>query len=346
MNRWRHARREKGFSLIELMVTIIIGMLIVLAVLNLFLASTRTHKTTENLSRIQENARIAFELMAFDLRQAGGTPCGRLTKVANVINMSTAMPWFTTGVRGYDSSQSIAGTSADNRAGGTDALTYGLASSTGVAVENHEAGNAARFQLNTTAHGLIDGDVVMVCDNNLAAILQITTANDSTDTVTHNTGNTVSPGNCEKELVPDTTCANPTAIRGKGSPDECGVIEPDSYYEFCKNSVLVRYESALWFIGCNGRSACSTLGGRSLYKAQFPDAAQEVVPDVQDMQIQYMVAGGAEYVDASSIINWDAITAIRISLTLVGPDTGATTSSVKTQRLTRTVSHVVNLRNQ
>lgn len=346
MNRLRHARREAGFSLIELMVTIIIGMLIVLAVLNLFLASTRTHKTTENLSRIQENARIAFELMAFDLRQAGGTPCGRLTKVANVINNSTAMPWFTTGVRGYESSQSIGGTSASNRSDGTDALTYGLVSSTGVAVESHKAGNSAQFKLNTTNHGLVDGDVVMVCDNNLAAILQITTANASTETVTHNTGNTVSPGNCENELVPDTTCANPTSIRGKGSPDECGVIEPDSYYEFCKNSVLVKYESALWFVGCNGRTTCSALGGRSLYKVQFPDAAQEVVPDVQDMQLQYIVAGVDNYVDASSITNWNSVTAIRISLTLVGPDTGATTSGEQTQRLTRTVSHVVNLRNQ
>lgn len=346
MNRWRHARREAGFSLIELMVTIIIGMLIVLAVLNLFLASTRTHKTTENLSRIQENARIAFELMAFDLRQAGGTPCGRLTKVANVINTSTAMPWFTTGVRGYESNQSIGGTSAGNRSDGTDALTYGLASSTGVAVENHEAGNSAQFKLNTTAHGLVDGDIAMICDNNLAAILQITNVNDSTRTVVHNTGNSVNPGNCVKKLVPDTTCADTAVTSSASAPDTCGVIESGSYYEFCKNSVLVKYESALWFVGCNGRTTCSALGGRSLYKVQFPNAAQEVVPDVQDMQLQYMVAGVDNYVDASSITNWDSVTAIRISLTLVGPDTGATTSGEQTQRLTRTVSHVVNLRNQ
>ena len=346
MSQCKEIKSQSGFSLIELMVAIVIGMLIILAVLNLFLVSARTHKTTENLSRIQENARIAFELMAFDLRQAAGTPCGVLTKTTNVINPSASMPWFTTGLRGYEGGQSTGGTAASNRVEGTDALIYGLPSNTGVVVTKHTAGGSAQFKVNTNDHDLSDGDVAMVCDNNLAVVFQVTNVNDSNNTVVHNTGNSHSPGNCSVKYVAGASCADSALISGVVAPTACGLLEDGSYYEFCKNSTLVKYMSTLWYVGCNGRAACDALGGRSLYQVQFPNAAQEVVPDVQDMQIQYLARGATEYVDASAVTDWSTVIATRVSLTLVGPDSGVTTDSDQTQRLTRTVSHVVNLRNQ
>jgi type IV pilus assembly protein PilW len=344
----QRARRLRcsGFSLIELMVSLIIGLLIVLAVLNLFLASTRTHKTTENLSRIQENARIAFELIAFDLRQAGGTPCGNIIRSANNIESSTAAPWFTTGIRGYESSESFGGSSASSRAAGTDALTYGLASSTGVAVEEQSSGASSELKVSTVDHGLSSGDIALVCDNNLAAWFQVTNISDHNTTVVHNTGNTESPGNCARKFVPGKTCTEVSSINGAHAPSRCGVVEEGRYYEFCNNSVLTRYASNLWFVGCNGRVACNAPGGRSLYQAQFPNASQEVVPDVQDMQIQYLKKGASDYVDATAVTDWADVEAAKVSLTLVGPDDGATTDSDRTQRLTRTVNNVIYLRNQ
>lgn len=337
---------ELGVSLVELMVTIVIAMLVVLAVLNVFLASTRIHKTTENLSRIQENARIAFELMAFDLRQAEATPCGKVKNNANVINTSEGMPWFTTTIQGYESSQSVGGTAAESRATGTDAIAYGLPGSGGAAIENHSSGGSAQFRVESNNHGISVGDVVMACDNNFAALFQVTNVNESTETVVHNTGSSVRPGNCEKKYVAGTTCADIETIGKASAPAACGVLENNKYYEFCANGTLVKYLSMLWFIGCNGRESCSSPGGRSLYQIQFPNSAQEVVPDVQNMQIKYLKKGGSDYVDASSVTEWSNITAVRVELTLLGTEKGATTSTESTQRLTRTLSQVINLRNQ
>lgn len=321
--------RVRGFSLIELMVSIVIGLLVLLGVMNLFLSTMRTNRTTESVSRVQENARIAFELMAFGLRQAGGTPCGTQSAIVNVLDKSstgwTASPWFTTGLIGYG------GTSLalSSKKAGTDGMAYGYPGSVGVTVATHNP-ESAQFKVNAGGHGMVDGTIAMVCDNTQATIFQVTNANDTTRTIVHNTGNTVQPGNSTKSfgtMPADSACAD------KGDA-----------YEYCANSVLVSYTSTAWYVGCNGRgSSCDAPGGRSLYQAIFPNAAQEVVPDVQDMQLAYKV--GDAYVAAASVSDWTKVTAVRITLVLVGPESGATTGA-NDNRLTRTLTHVVALRNQ
>jgi type IV pilus assembly protein PilW len=56
-------RNYSGFTLIELMVSMTIGLLLTIVVANLFLGSRATYQTTDETSRMQENIRYAYQLL-------------------------------------------------------------------------------------------------------------------------------------------------------------------------------------------------------------------------------------------------------------------------------------------
>ena len=65
------APHQLGFTLIELMIAMLLGLIVVGAAGSVFLSSQKTYKTTEEMARLQEGGRAAFELMAKDIREAG-----------------------------------------------------------------------------------------------------------------------------------------------------------------------------------------------------------------------------------------------------------------------------------
>src|SRR3546814_8507221 len=96
-------QRARGVTLIELMIALVLGLLVVAAAIGIFLSNKQVFRTTDNLSRMQENARIGFELMARDLRMAGASACSREIPIVNVIkhNYAYGTDW-SHGVRGYE----------------------------------------------------------------------------------------------------------------------------------------------------------------------------------------------------------------------------------------------------
>lgn len=62
---------ERGFSLVELMVAMVIGLIVVLVVGTLFMNSRQTYLAQDANSRLQENARYATELLGRQVRSAG-----------------------------------------------------------------------------------------------------------------------------------------------------------------------------------------------------------------------------------------------------------------------------------
>lgn len=59
--------RQRGLSLIELMIAVSIGLVVIGAVSGVFLSSSRNYTQDELLSRMQENARYALHVLAEDL---------------------------------------------------------------------------------------------------------------------------------------------------------------------------------------------------------------------------------------------------------------------------------------
>jgi type IV pilus assembly protein PilW len=64
-------RRQRGMSLVELLVAMAIGLVITVVIANLFIGTKQTYRTQDDLSRMQENLRFAFQVIGRTVRQAG-----------------------------------------------------------------------------------------------------------------------------------------------------------------------------------------------------------------------------------------------------------------------------------
>jgi type IV pilus assembly protein PilW len=322
--------RQRGLTLVELMIAITLGLIVLASVIGVLIANRESYRTSEALSRMQENARFTFEALGRSIRAAGGSPCGA-TKVANVLNNRNTdwwANWSNNAVRGYEANDAQfpqpVGSGVAQRVAGADALILmSGALDEGVVITFHNP-NSAQFQVNTTQHGLADGDIVMACDNDHAAIFQVTNANSSNATIVHNTG-AGSPGNCSK---------------GLGYPTDCGSVN-GNLYSFAGNGTLAKLSAEAWYIGNNPR------GGRSLYRIYLATSGsnptttpEEVVPDVRDMQLAYLASGASNYELATSITDWGKVVAVRLEITTEAPDVKFNGAA-----LTRTWATVVQIRN-
>ncbi|MGE3296760.1 MAG: PilW family protein [Porticoccaceae bacterium] len=73
-----HCRgRQRGFSLIELMVAVVVGSILIAIVVRMVAGTLATYRSDEYLARLQENARFAIERLGFAGRMAGFSGCSR-----------------------------------------------------------------------------------------------------------------------------------------------------------------------------------------------------------------------------------------------------------------------------
>ena len=82
----RHAR---GLTLVELLVSISIGLVVVGALAALYLSTARSYRQLDALGQLQSNARHVFELIGYDIRMAGNMTChvpGQLSPKNTVAN--------------------------------------------------------------------------------------------------------------------------------------------------------------------------------------------------------------------------------------------------------------------
>ena len=340
-------RRSLGFTLVELMVSLVLGLIVTGAALAMFMTNQRVYTTTESLGRVQENVRTAYELMARDMREVAGTPCEADLPVVNILNSPNSRWWSTLDgrVRGFDGATAFSSvytgdeafsTAAGVRLAGTDAIELRSMVSEATALAANQASTSPQFTLQTAAHGLTAGDLVMVCDFNHAAVFQINSV--AGDKIGYGTSGT--PGNCTTGLG----FSNPANCTGGGLvyPFQGNTtIQPQG------NAIMARLRMARWYIANNSR------GGRSLYQTIVVNNAgtlgpfkQEIADGVQNMRLQYLVQGATTYVDAGSVnaADWNTarILAVRVILTVRDRANASANADV----VDRTLEHTVTLRNR
>ncbi len=337
--RGRSARNAvRGLTLVELMIAMMLGLLVVGSATAIFISNRQTYRATEGLGRVQENGRMAFELMARDLREAGGNPCGNADrkepmKIVNVIN-NPATRWWTNwneGILGYEAAIAVAPPA--NRFTGADAIDLMAGdSSTSAIVADHDTGTA-RVTLNRADHGLSAGDLAILCDWSQASLFQVTNVNGAI--VEH--ANSGSPGNCSKGLG----YARPAVCTPVGRVKEYGPVPTDTN----ASATIIRMQPVRWYVGNTAG------GGRSLFRSAVVNNGgvlqvreQEIAEGVNDMEVQYLLQGAANYVDATAVPanRWNDVTAVRVTLDMLSADR----AGVGGAQLARRIAHTVTLRNR
>lgn len=301
----------RGLSLIELMISLAIGLVLLAAVGYAFLGSRAVFRQQEALARMQEGARFAFETMTYDIRMAGFTGCRAKTSV-NVLNGSN---WYdnlySQPLVGSESPDTLTVLRADN------STEYTVLSQSG-----------ATFGL-TNPHDLQRGEILIITDCNHSATFQMsnTNNNSTTSTVVHNAGNSTAPGNCTVGLG--------ESAAGSGVPDctsTTGVT-----YTFAPGSRIVRTSGNIYYIANNPNNVPSLYRRRlNAMGGNAGDTAEELVEGVEAMEITYGVDTSSPticsqtdgvvdtYVDASAVIatapcataedDWKKVLSVRIRL--------------------------------
>ena len=74
-----HRPRQSGFTLVEVLVAVALGLLLMAGIITLFSGISSTNNVQNGLARLQENGRFALTRMETDLRMAGGQYCSATT---------------------------------------------------------------------------------------------------------------------------------------------------------------------------------------------------------------------------------------------------------------------------
>ncbi|MDU9397284.1 PilW family protein [Pseudomonas sp. zfem003] len=68
--------RQRGLSLVELMIGLTLGLILLLGIIQVFISSKQTFATNDAMAKLQENGRFALEFITQSARQAGYTSPG------------------------------------------------------------------------------------------------------------------------------------------------------------------------------------------------------------------------------------------------------------------------------
>ena len=228
-------KRFAGVSLIELMVAMLLGLFLIAGIGHLFLSSNRTYMLQDELSRIQENARFAMDLLARDIRMAGYTGCPQETSLANALYTTTSerewMAHFDKGIEGISTENK---NRIDSSALSEAIIIHKLDAEEGKLVNSH---NQTTAELNVADHGYDQGDVLALVQQRCDQV-SIFRAADGTSgsTVSHAGGTSGSLYNCTSHLKGNYNCM-----------DSAANAEPYSH----KNSMLFPVTSLAYYLRTN-----------------------------------------------------------------------------------------------
>lgn len=111
IHRYRRSARQRGMTLVELMVSLVLGLMLTAAIANVFMRNRETYAFNDGLSLIQENARFALSRVADSTRMAGSLGC--LSNVAVLNDLAGAADPFrddlANGLQGFESAGTTPG---------------------------------------------------------------------------------------------------------------------------------------------------------------------------------------------------------------------------------------------
>lgn len=327
-------KRARGLSLIELMVSLVLGLLLVAGIIQLFTGSRVTYMSAEGMARVQENGRFALEFLRSPMRTAGthGFCAGRVN-IHNHLNNPEHTP--------YDERLAIAGWEYD---GTTPGATLNITELT--PPDDDGAWSAANFDDNPlvfpdelTGRVVPGTDVLFVRRMELIpGLVADVGANEQGTPVIDTAGEKTGVGLGEIILVTDcnnadifqnTTNENNSSLNASG-----GNVDPGNDFDGWRSRrdesmQILRARSELYYIGFN-----ADRGEPGLYRFGISDGSgarhEELVSGVENMQLLFGYSrpgsegGDGQSVDwwlpADLVPDWSLVIAAKVGLSVRSPE--------------------------
>ena len=359
------AKRQSGFSIFELMIALMLGLVVVSGIVQLFSGNSRTYDLVNAQSRVQENARFAFEFISSAARRSGFFGCAPEND-----NIAKALLGNWNNIPEYNITEAVAGFEAvgDGTYVPNDLLTLPR-SEGGTNVNVHVAGNGIDGTVLDPASDVVffrsisqpyarlantlqptgtpvahtpggepsfqNNDVVLISDCEQSAMIRITNAAVAGNQTTLNYATGL--GNFDNG-------ANITTMAGDIIPATLSVLGR-SYGQASTVGVV---ETTYFFVAPSADTNNRGANVNALWRKVGSDAPVELVQGIQNMQVHYGVDltndgidNVNQYQTFEAVADPDTITAIRVRLDVFSPDVLGETG----QQLSRSFSKTISVRN-
>ncbi len=309
--------REQGFSLVELMVSLVLGGLIIAGVGTVYLGSRQSFRTQDAMARMQEGARYAFETMSVDLRQVGFGCASVNTDAVDADPNNWYRNVFKRPLLGFESGAGLSGTTATGAIANTDAFLV-------LRADKSRESQLASASTTVTPHGITTGGWAVVTEvYSDATAYQASSASGTNITLNPASALPCRPG------APVAAAANFMLLPLAGHvyylrDNPAG--EPSLYRETLRADGTTEAQELV-----EGVEDMQVLYGE--------DTTQLTVPECPDDRCSANV-----YRTADAVTDWNRVVAVRVTLTMRSPETNVGTDG--DGRLHKTFTTTIAVRNR
>ncbi len=324
---------QQGFSLVELMVAMGIGLFLSGAVLSVYLAQSRSYTSTTSQAAIQNAENAISALVTPVVRSTGFNGCSTMTQALSHLIGGGPAPLGTQGAL----ASMIVGYDAAGTAGSGSALTIAQAN----AANEPSAGDWSPSLESTLTGKISTGSDVLVMlgaapNSSPVGVISIPSGS-ATMTLQNTTGLATGQfgivSDCLKASIFQLTSVT------QGAPGTISHALGSGALANRADALAVNYPSGAQFVPlqqtaffvAQGQGDQSVLM-RAIYSAGVWDV-QPLVPGVESMQVLYGLGTGGivnRYVAAGAVTDWSQIVAVRLGFLVQGQvgsgATGSTTS--------------------
>lgn len=304
--------QAKGFSIVELMVAILIGLIILAGVIQVVVTSKTTFMGQEEMSFIQENARYAMDVIGKDIQGAGYKGCaGQDARIALVAggDASALQLLGVEGVRGYlngtDAPSAYSG-NLKEMADGTKSESLLIRSFTGPnrLLQSH-TGTTLTFYgpPDFSPHNFQEGDYLGMVSEECRRIGVLRVATRTNTTVTYTAAGNNGMTTIKPSLDASIVCPGATCVAGYSQ-------------NYSPGSVAMDFSAHAYYIGDSGPLPGVPALKRAVLARNGTVTSEEIALGVEDIHFRYGVRNGSNtrYVIASDVADWSLVFAVEVSL--------------------------------
>lgn len=324
-------RRGSGFSLVELMVAMAIGLVLIDLTINVYLAQIQNYRTSNAQAAIQSAQNAIAALVMPVIRSAGFCGCSSVVLALSNLNAGGPPPIGTLGtmpsmVMGYNANGSTFTLTQANAANDTNVSNWTPA-------------------LDASLKGLVQrgNDVLVIlgtAPNNQPVGVTSATQGSNAVVVQNASGPGVAVGqyaavsDCVKASVFKITGISGTTIThaaGSGALNNATDLLAVNYPI---GAQFIPLQQTAFFVGqgVGGQSALmrATLNGSTW-------TVEPLIPGINSMQVQYGIGSKGiitRYVTANLVTNWSLVYALRVSFLMEGQIGSGASNSTTTSQFT------------
>ena len=332
-------KKSRGLSLIELLVSMVLGLTLATGVVQIYMGSNTTERDREARQRIQENGRFATNFLSQEVRMAGYLGCLSSIPGATVNSIldappATFQPQF--GVQGWEATGTNPGV-VNNSASNVAVVGTNTAEWT-----NGEAGHVI-----PTFNAVPNSDIIRIWNAVGSPGLVSTITEGAAPSIQAESDVGIAANDfliisdCEQadfvqacavaaDAGPATTST--ITLSGACTPGNVSPATISSVTSVANPAEVVRLQGTIFYVGKRGDVAAnsSSMFRRQLSATGTAGAAEELIEGVESMQILYGINLDQDvrntvdaYIPANLVTEFSKVISVRISLLMQSVEDGS-----------------------